>query len=189
LIEAWEPSLRWIESKVCTSEHGVEPNIAETGTDPRENRWGRRRYRAGIVPSGVSTVKEKLSYRHRNPRTTESRSATACYSWMTDVSEVAQIVFFARAQRVSFPSESFYENVLPQNQVHLGWSSFAKVWLNRIPMGFHRLSGLVQTKLQESPFSGHVSCFVGRRGDLIKVLWWDGDGLCNPSTENPQYRI
>ena len=21
-------------------------------------------------------------------------------------------------------------------------------------------------------------CFRGRRGDLIKVLWWDGDGLC-----------
>ena len=21
-------------------------------------------------------------------------------------------------------------------------------------------------------------CFRGRRGDLIKVLWWDGQGLC-----------
>ncbi len=68
--------------------------------------------------------------------------------------------------------------MLPQNQVHLGWSSFAAVWLNRIPMGFHWLSALVQAKLEESPFSGYVSCFVGRRGDLIKVLWWDGEGLC-----------
>jgi transposase len=23
-----------------------------------------------------------------------------------------------------------------------------------------------------------VFCFRGRRGDLIKLLWWDGDGLC-----------
>jgi transposase len=37
---------------------------------------------------------------------------------------------------------------------------------------------LVQTKLEQSPFSGHVFVFRGRRGDLIKVLWYDGDGLC-----------
>ena len=28
------------------------------------------------------------------------------------------------------------------------------------------------------PVSGHVFVFRGRRGDLIKLLWWDGDGLC-----------
>ena len=28
---------------------------------------------------------------------------------------------------------SFYENVLPPNSVHLGWSSYAAVWLSRIP--------------------------------------------------------
>jgi transposase len=44
--------------------------------------------------------------------------------------------------------------------------------------GFTGLSGMVQTTLQESPFSGHVFVFRGRRGDLIKMLWWDGDGLC-----------
>ncbi len=26
--------------------------------------------------------------------------------------------------------------------------------------------------------SGHVFAFRGRRGDLIKLLWFDGDGLC-----------
>ena len=44
--------------------------------------------------------------------------------------------------------------------------------------GFDGLSALVQTKLEQTPFSGHVFVFRGRRGDLIKVLWWDGDGLC-----------
>ncbi len=44
--------------------------------------------------------------------------------------------------------------------------------------GFDGLSALVQTKLEQSPFSGHVFVFRGRRGDLIKLPWWDGDGLC-----------
>jgi transposase len=44
--------------------------------------------------------------------------------------------------------------------------------------GFDGLSGIVQTILEASLFSGHVFVFPGRRGDLIKVLWWDGDGLC-----------
>ena len=44
--------------------------------------------------------------------------------------------------------------------------------------GFMGLSAMVQTTLEENPFSGHVFIFRGRRGDLIKLLWFDGDGLC-----------
>jgi transposase len=44
--------------------------------------------------------------------------------------------------------------------------------------GFTGLSALVQTTLQQNPFAGHVFVFRGRRGDLIKLLWWEGDGLC-----------
>jgi len=44
--------------------------------------------------------------------------------------------------------------------------------------GFTGLSALVETQLEQKPFSGHVFVFRGRRGDLIKVLWYDGDGLC-----------
>ena len=44
--------------------------------------------------------------------------------------------------------------------------------------GFTGLSAVVQTVLEKNPLSGHVFVFRGRRGDLIKVLWWDGDGLC-----------
>jgi transposase len=44
--------------------------------------------------------------------------------------------------------------------------------------GFIGLAAMVQTALQENPFSGHVFVFRGRRGDLIKLLWWSGDGLC-----------
>ena len=44
--------------------------------------------------------------------------------------------------------------------------------------GMHGLAAVVQTALSENPFSGHVFVFRGRRGDLIKLLWWSGDGLC-----------
>jgi transposase len=36
----------------------------------------------------------------------------------------------------------------------------------------------VQTVLEQNPFPGHVFVVRGRRGDLIELLWWDGDGLC-----------
>lgn len=44
--------------------------------------------------------------------------------------------------------------------------------------GFTGLSALIQTALEQDPFSGHVFVFRGRRGDLIKLIWYDGDGLC-----------
>jgi transposase len=44
--------------------------------------------------------------------------------------------------------------------------------------GFQGLSAQVQTVLEQQPFSGHVFAFRGRRGDTIKILWFDGDGLC-----------
>jgi transposase len=44
--------------------------------------------------------------------------------------------------------------------------------------GFDGLSAQVQTVLDQQPFSGHVFAFRGRRGDIVKLLWWDGDGLC-----------
>jgi transposase len=44
--------------------------------------------------------------------------------------------------------------------------------------GFTGLSAQVQTALEQDPFSGHVFIFRGRRGDLVKLIWFDGDGLC-----------
>jgi transposase len=44
--------------------------------------------------------------------------------------------------------------------------------------GFDGLSAQVQNTLQQQPFSGHIFVFRGRRGDIVKLLWWDGDGLC-----------
>ena len=60
--------------------------------------------------------------------------------------------------------------------------SGTRIWLaagtTDMRRGFHGLSAQVQTVLEQEPYSGHVFVFRGRRGDLIKLLWFDGDGLC-----------
>ena len=44
--------------------------------------------------------------------------------------------------------------------------------------GFDGLSMLAQEVLKQEPFSGHLFVFRGKRGDLVKVLCWDGQGFC-----------
>lgn len=40
------------------------------------------------------------------------------------------------------------------------------------------MAAIAQTALAQDPYSGHVFVFRGKRGDLVKLLWWDGQGLC-----------
>ncbi len=44
--------------------------------------------------------------------------------------------------------------------------------------GFDGLAALVQTALSLDPYGGALFIFRGRRGDLVKALHWDGQGLC-----------
>ena len=64
----------------------------------------------------------------------------------------------------------------------IGLPSGARVWLavGRTDMrkGFDGLAASVQERMAQDPFCGHLFVFRGRRGDLLKVLWWDGQGLC-----------
>lgn len=43
---------------------------------------------------------------------------------------------------------------------------------------FDGLSVMVQEVLKEDPFSGHMFVFRGRKSDMIRVLFWDGNGMC-----------
>ena len=43
--------------------------------------------------------------------------------------------------------------------------------------GFDGLAALAQSALDKDPFSGAVFAFRGKRGDLVKLLWWDGQGM------------
>ena len=57
-----------------------------------------------------------------------------------------------------------------------------RVWLaagmTDMRKGFDGLASLTQHQLGQDPFSGQLFVFRGRRGDLVKVLSWDGQGLC-----------
>ena len=58
----------------------------------------------------------------------------------------------------------------------------ARIWLacghTDMRRGFDGLSSQVQQQLGQDPFTGALYIFRGRRGDLIKILCWDGQGLC-----------
>jgi transposase len=64
----------------------------------------------------------------------------------------------------------------------IGLPTGTQIWIaagvTDLRRGFDGLSAIAQTALEQNPFSGHVFVFRGRSGDLIKLLWWDGDGLC-----------
>ena len=55
-----------------------------------------------------------------------------------------------------------------------------KVWLaagvTDMRRGFATLAAQAEKTLKADPFTGHMFVFRGRRGDLIKVIWWDGQG-------------
>lgn len=57
-----------------------------------------------------------------------------------------------------------------------------RVWLatghTDMRCGFPSLALRVQEVLKHDPLGGHLFCFRGKRGDLIKVVWHDGQGAC-----------
>lgn len=64
----------------------------------------------------------------------------------------------------------------------IGLPAGTRIWLvasvTDMRRGMDGLAAIVQSALAENPFSGHVFIFRGRRGDLVKLLWWSADGLC-----------
>lgn len=44
--------------------------------------------------------------------------------------------------------------------------------------GMDGLAVMAQQVLQQDPFSGAIFAFRGRRGGLVKILYWDGQGFC-----------
>lgn len=64
----------------------------------------------------------------------------------------------------------------------IGLPAGTRVWLaagvTDMRRGMYGLAALVETVLMERAYGGDVFVFRGRRGDLIKVLWADRDGLC-----------
>jgi transposase len=63
----------------------------------------------------------------------------------------------------------------------IGMPLGTRVWIaagvTDLRKGMDGLAALVETALGERPFSGGVFAFRGKRGDLVKLLWWSGDGM------------
>ena len=57
-----------------------------------------------------------------------------------------------------------------------------RVWLatghTDMRRGFPGLALLVQETLKADPHAGHLFVFRGKRGDLVKIIWHDGQGAC-----------
>jgi len=57
-----------------------------------------------------------------------------------------------------------------------------RVWLatghTDMRRGFPSLARLVEEGLKQDPHIGDLYVFRGRRGDLIKIIWHDGQGAC-----------
>ena len=60
----------------------------------------------------------------------------------------------------------------PGVKVHLAFGYFD------MRKGIDGLAMLVQGVLRQDPFSGHLFVFRGRKANLIKIVFWDGTGLC-----------
>jgi transposase len=62
----------------------------------------------------------------------------------------------------------------------LSWPPTVRIFLcadaTDMRKGFDSLACLVESSLALDPLSGHLFVFRSRRGDRIKILYWDKDG-------------
>ena len=64
----------------------------------------------------------------------------------------------------------------------IGPSGAVKVMIATKPVDFRKgaegLAALVKAEMGADPFSGAIYVFRARRTDRIKLIFWDGSGVC-----------
>jgi transposase len=69
-----------------------------------------------------------------------------------------------------------------------------KVLVATKPVDFRKqmdgLAALVQEALRDDPWSGAIYVFRSKRANRVKLLWWDGTGICllTKRLESGQFR-
>ncbi len=60
-------------------------------------------------------------------------------------------------------------------------SPAVRIWVCTKPvdmrLSFDGLFGLVQQQIRQDPFTGAIFVFRSKRGNFLKLLWWDLDGF------------
>ena len=64
----------------------------------------------------------------------------------------------------------------------IGLSGTVRVLVASKPVDFRKgaegLAALVREQMQSDPFSGAVYVFRAKRADRVKLIYWDGTGVC-----------
>ena len=57
-----------------------------------------------------------------------------------------------------------------------------RIFISTVPADMRRsfdgLSAMTEQILEQDPFSGHLFVFRNKRGDRVKILYWDRTGYC-----------
>ncbi|NKM15514.1 IS66 family insertion sequence element accessory protein TnpB [Rhizobium laguerreae] len=88
-----------------------------------------------------------------------------------------------RDHRSGHPS---YEGI-----VVIGPSGAVKVLIATKPVDFRKgaegLAALVKAEMGADPFSGTIYVFRAKRTDRIKLIFWDGSGVCLVANDRRSY--
>ena len=155
-----------------TLEPGASVSIVARRHDVNSNqlfRWRRQLLPKAVVESGAM-VPVEIAPDERSAAADGSRGRHRDRVWLWGTG--------APSRRGQLGDAAAGDRTAAMNGLPAG----TRVWLaagaTDMRKGFDSLAAQAQTVLGQDPFSGHVFCFRGRRGDLVKLLWWDGDGLC-----------
>jgi len=142
---------------------------AQTGRRAAESEQAR-----GVLADEQAALRRVATLIARQPSPAEVFAAVT--------EEAARLLHFDSAHLIVYERDQTATVVGAYNLRGQALPAGTRVWLaagaTDMRKGFDSLAAQAQTVLGQDPFSGHVFCFRGRRGDLVKLLWWDGDGLC-----------